>query len=581
MKKLSLLFALCLAVILTVSIAAADPIISLDFADGAGDVELVNAELVNDPTRGQVLKINGQGPNTCRTSYGLYTTDIFENTNWENGLTISMWIQTDVASETLMGSAPFYSFDLGNQGYIAAICSLETTMNTDGNQPETGISPRCWNDPANVSGGQNKTDEGIWQLLTVVYDPEDNNVKIYVDGEFYSASNLGGGSLDYVLFQVEFVYALRLGSWLCDWWNFGDYEGLIDDVNVYNVALTEDDIYDLYSSTKVSQTVIVKAPTLEELYTAEDHTPVYTLDFEDASTVELVNAEIVNDTYGAALKINGEGQGTCRTSYGLVTTDLFKDTDWSKGMTISMKVKAAQSDTLTGMAPIYSLDIGTQGYIAVVNSLQSGINTDGNQDVGIVPRFWNDPGNQGGSVNETRTGEWDTVTVVYGNNGSPSSMAIYLNGEVVVKPGIAKATAFGDGPEELFLTEQLNMVYALRLGSWLCDWWNYGDYEGLIDDVVIYNTALNPLEVKYAYEGVSVAEPVEEPAEEPVAEEPETVEAPAVEEVVEETVTVEEPAVEETVTPAPTAPQTFDFAVIAALVSLVSAGAAVTFKKRK
>ncbi|MBQ3860186.1 MAG: laminin G domain-containing protein, partial [Clostridia bacterium] len=515
MKKLAVVFALAMALLLTVTAFADDPVISIDFENGAGDVELVNAEIVDDVTRGKVLKINGQGNGTARTSYGLFTTDIFENTNWENGLTVSMWIQTDVGSQTLSGTAPIYSIDIARIGYIATVCSLETTMNTDGNEPDTGISPRCWNDPVNVAGGVNKTDEGIWQLLTVVYSPD--GIKIYVDGEFYADSPLGGGSMDMFLFEVEFATGLRLGAWNCDWWNYGDYQGLIDDVNVWNTALSEDDVFDIYADTKKAQTVVVKAPTVEELYTAEEHTPVYTLDFEDASALELVNAELVPGHAGNALKVSGTGVGTQGASYGLVKTDLFKDTDWTKGMTITMWVNAAQSDTLTGMAPIYSLDIGNQGYIGLVNSLQSGINTDGNEDIGIVPRFWNDPGNQGGSVNETRIGEWDQVTVVYNNDGA-NNMQIYRNGELVVRPGMNLGTQFGEGTNEQFFTEQLKMVYSLRLGSWLCVWWNNGDYEGLIDDLAIYNVALNPLEAKYLFTGMPEA--ADEPAAEAPAEEP-------------------------------------------------------------
>ena len=536
MKKLAVVFAVALAVLLSVAVYADDPIIAIDFEDGGDGLEFVNTEVVDDVTRGKVLKVNGQGNGTARSSYALYTTDLFENTNWENGLTVSMWIQTDVGSMTLSGTTPIYSIDMGNQGYIAAVCSLETTMNTDGNEPDTGISPRCWNDPVNVAGGVNKTDEGIWQLLTVVYSPD--GIKTYVDGEYYADSPLGGGDMDSFLFEVEFATALRLGAWTCTWWNYGDYQGLIDDVRVWNTALTEDDVFDLYADTKKVQTVVVKAPTVEELYTYEEHSPVWTMDFEDASAVELNNAEIVPGRTGNALRIKGQGRDTNGTSYGLVTTDLFKNTDWTKGMTISMWVNADASDTLTGIAPIYSLDIGNIGYIAVVNSLQSAINTDGNEDIGIVPRFWNDPGNFEGSKNETTAGQWDLVTVVYNNDGA-NNMAIYKNGEAVVRPGMNLGTQFGEGTPEQFFTEQIGQVYSLRFGSWLCAWWNWGDYEGMIDDVEIYNVALNPLEAKYLYTGVPAADeaPAEEaPAEEPAVEEP--AEAPA------EEPAAEEPAVE-------------------------------------
>ena len=58
MKKLAVVFALAMALLLTVTAFADDPVISIDFENGAGDVELVNAEIVDDVTRGKVLKIN-------------------------------------------------------------------------------------------------------------------------------------------------------------------------------------------------------------------------------------------------------------------------------------------------------------------------------------------------------------------------------------------------------------------------------------------------------------------------------------------------------------------------------------------
>ncbi|MBR4205566.1 MAG: hypothetical protein IKQ92_08825, partial [Clostridia bacterium] len=510
MKKFALVFALALAMLLTVSALAADPVISIDFADGAGDVELVNAEIVSDVTRGNVLKVNGQGPGTNRSSYGLYKTDVFENTDWENGLTVSCWIQTDVGSETLDPHAPIISIDatMAPQGYISAIISGETTMNTDGNQPETGISPRCWNDPnwATV----NRTEEGIWQLLTVVYDPIEDNVRYYLDDELINTQTLGGGTIDYVLFELEFYDLVRLGSWGCTWWNTGDYEGMIDDVAIYATALTEDEIVDRLNATKVAQTVVIKAPTLEEKYTAADHTPVAVIDFEDASAFELNNAELVNGRTGKAVKIKGSGPDNTGSSYALYNTDLFKNTDWSKGVTLNFWVNADASDTLTGTAPYYSFDLGNQGYIATVCSIQSAINTDGNQDIGIVPRFWNDPANIGSSTNDTTPGEWTLITVVYNEGGK--SMAIYKNGEAVGKPGINLGTQFGEGTPEQFF-EQVGMVETIRFGSWLCDWWKFGDYEGMIDDFEIYNEELNPLEVKYLFTGKpDAAETPAEPA---------------------------------------------------------------------
>lgn len=573
MKKLSLLVSFVLALVLATSVMAADePVLTIDFANGDNGMELVEAELVEDPTRGQVLKINGQGKNTCRTSYALLNTTVFEDNTWEEGMTLAMWIKTDVGSQTLMGSAPIWSIDIAGIGYFSVICSMEGTINSDGNDTSYGISPRVWNDPVNVSGGMNATEEGVWQHLVMVYSPEGQY--LYLDGELVNEPKINAGwSMDDCLFQLEFAHALRLGSWLCDWWNYGDYEGMIDDVVLYNVAMDQSDVQALAKATLIEQTVFEEAPTLEDLYDGTPVDPVYTNNFDDASTVELVEAAIVTDeAQGNAVEINGkgfwtEGEGDTatrvgnNTSYALLTTDLFANTDWTNGLTISMKVKADASETLNGMAPLYSFDIANVGYIGVVTSLQSGMNTDGNDtSLGIAPRLWNDPADRDNCKSKLTAGQWQTVTVVYDATG----MVIYLDGEAVVKPGINNG-AYSD------LAAQLQLVPALRLGAWNCSWWQYGDFEGLIDDVTIWNTALNPLQVKNAALGVAAEEvpaETEAPAEVPAETEEEVV-VPA-----ETEAEVTTPAEEE-------APLTFDLGIAAIAAAVLSLGTALVSKKRR
>ncbi len=582
MKKLSLLVSFVLALVLATSVMAADePVLSIDFANGDNGLELVNADLVEDPTRGQVLKINGQGPavknpdtdKANNLSYALLNTTVFEDNTWEEGMTLAMWIKTDVGSQTLTGTTPIWSIDIAGKGYFSVICSMEGTINSDGNDTSYGITPRVWNDPVNVSGGVNATEEGVWQHLVMVYSPEGQY--LYLDGELVNEPKINAGwSMDDCLFQLEFAHALRLGGWLCDWWNQGDYQGMIDDVVLYNVAMDQSEVKDLAKASKIEQTVFEEAPSLEDLYDGTKIDPVYVNNFDDASTVELVNAAIVSDAaQGNAVEINGVGPKgdaettTNRTSYGLITTDLFANTDWTNGLTISMKVKADASETLHGSAPIYSFDIARIGYIGVVTSLQSGINTDGNEDVGISPRIWNDPSDVGGSKSKLTAGQWQTVTVTYGAEG----MVIYLDGEVVVKPALNNGS-YAD------LAAQMQLVPALRLGAWTCDWWHFGDFEGLIDDVTIWNATLNPLQVMNFVTGVAAEEEVVE-TEAPVVEtEPEVV-APVETEA--EVVAPAETEAEVVAPAEPEAPQTFDLGIAAIAAAVLSLGTALVSKKRR
>ena len=567
MKKLWIVLSVVLAAVLAVTAFAADPVLSIDFADGDNGMELVDSELVNDPTRGQVLQVSGMGPGTTGQSYAVLTTDLFKTTNWDDGFTVNMWVKTDVGSSTLHGTAPLFSLDIANQGYIGLVTSLEAAINTDGNQPETGISPRIWCDPANTSGGMCQLEEGVWQFVSLVFC--EDHMELYVDGELYANPPFANGNSNdlsnmlNLFVELEEVYSVRLGSWLCSWWNYGDFEGMIDDFTIYNYALSADEVSELYSSTSVTQTEFEKAPTLEELYTATYSAPVYTADLTKA---ELTNAELVTGTeHGDAVQIKGTGEGTNGTSYALITDNFFSTADWSKGMTVSLWVKADDSATLKGNAPLYSFDISNQGYIAAVASIESGINTTGNEDAEFEI-CWNDPGNVGGSTSKLTAGKWQNVTVVYGDG----AMALYLDGEVMAKPGI-------NGAGMAALMDQMKYVPSLRLGSWLCSWWQQGDFEGQIADVEIYNTALNPLEVQQAYtktgafaEGAKVEETT-------ATEETTAPETTAPETTAEETVV----APVTTDTTAEKAPQTFDVVTVAAVAMVMSLGSVIVIKKRR
>ncbi len=248
----------------------AAPVLTIDFADGAGDVELVNAEIVKDSERGNVLQVNGVGTSQTGASYGLLKTDVFENTDWENGMTVNMWVKT-ADSSTLHGTAPIFSLDIANVGYIALTTSLESAINTDGNDTSLGISPRIWTDPANVSGGINMTEVDVWQMLTVVYN--EDHIDLYVDGELYSDHPFANGNatdltaMFNLMLESNFVYSVRLGSWLCSWWQFGDYEGCIDDFTVYNSYLSADEVAAIYAATKdveVAAEPVVEEPVVEE-----------------------------------------------------------------------------------------------------------------------------------------------------------------------------------------------------------------------------------------------------------------------------------------------------------------------------
>ncbi len=307
MKKIiSMLVAAAMMATFAISASAADeaatpePVLTIDFADGAGDVELVNAEIVKDSERGNVLQVNGIGTEKTGESYGLLKTDVFEKTDWENGMTVNLWIKT-ADSSTLHGTAPIFSLDIANVGYIALTTSLESAINTDGNDTSLGIAPRIWTDPQDVGGAINLTETDVWQMLTVVYN--EDHIDLYVDGELYSDHPFTNGnatdltSMFNLMLESNFVYSVRLGSWLCSWWQFGDYEGLIDDFTVYNSYLSAEDVAAIYTATKDVEVPADAAPVeeapAEEAPVEEapaEEAPVEEAPVEEAPVEEVVEA---------------------------------------------------------------------------------------------------------------------------------------------------------------------------------------------------------------------------------------------------------------------------------------------------
>ena len=119
MKKLWIVLSVVLAAVLAVTAFAADPVLSIDFADGDNGMELVDSELVNDPTRGQVLQVSGMGPSTTGQSYAVLTTDLFKTTNWDDGMTINMWVNP--TSEAPHFTEPLLSSPLTSQIRVTSV----------------------------------------------------------------------------------------------------------------------------------------------------------------------------------------------------------------------------------------------------------------------------------------------------------------------------------------------------------------------------------------------------------------------------------------------------------------------------
>lgn len=216
--------------------------------------------------------------------------------------------------------------------------------------------------------------------------------------------------------------------------------------------------------------------------------PVAGFGFNEDEGMTIVGGELASDAErGQVLTLNG---GAKHDSYATIDSDVYANTDWTDGMTIAFWVKAADSNP--GIAPLYSFNIvdnGCEGYIATTDSLEIGINSDGNSGMALYPRVWADPAVVDGTAQPVLTaGTWQHVAVTL----SASGMVIYLDGEVYSNPVLGPSSA----NFKMFL-DQLQYIYGLQLGNWNCGWWEeIGAFAGSYDDVYVFNTALTQDQVK-------------------------------------------------------------------------------------
>lgn len=216
--------------------------------------------------------------------------------------------------------------------------------------------------------------------------------------------------------------------------------------------------------------------------------PVESFGFEKEGEMQLSGGSITKDSErGSVLTLNGGAKGS---SYAKADSDVYKNTDWTDGMTIAFWVKA--TDSTPGISPLYSFSIAdhdSEGYIATTDSLEIAINTDGNSGMAEYPRVWADPAVVDATAQPVLTaGKWQHVAVTL----SASGMTIYLDGEKYSEPVLGPSSA-----NFKIFTSQIQYCYGLQLGNWNCGWWEeIGSFAGSFDDVYVFNKSLSQNEVK-------------------------------------------------------------------------------------
>lgn len=266
MKKL---IALILILIMTValllpafvSVAAVSPsdaVVNIDFANGIPDgMEVVGAELVSDPVKGQVMSFTGStGGINGSTSKAAMPMESLATTDFSKGISWTVWVKGTSATH---GMHPIFNIDLTRIGYLTLLADLVVTANSDGNETSWGIE-RVWSDPPNPLEDEISLIGEEWMHLSVVINA--GGVFLYKNGKLYERDPWANGSFsnipEVMLEQMSYATGVTLGAYGCDWWKFGDFSGQISSAALYNKTLTADDIKELYIN---SGGVYVEDPT--------------------------------------------------------------------------------------------------------------------------------------------------------------------------------------------------------------------------------------------------------------------------------------------------------------------------------
>ncbi|HUY69531.1 MAG TPA: LamG domain-containing protein [Candidatus Tyrphobacter sp.] len=142
-------------------------------------------------------------------------------------MTTALWFKTTSAS----GTHDLFSF-------LQGTCGSDVFQLT----PTSFLGLYCFSDGSDALASTNQTvNDGNWHFATLTYDG--SHVKIYIDGLLAGTSGLASGKSIQV--SADGGAYFFIGSYLG---GGGFFPGTIDDVRVYNRALTASEIQNLYNS---------------------------------------------------------------------------------------------------------------------------------------------------------------------------------------------------------------------------------------------------------------------------------------------------------------------------------------------
>lgn len=390
-----------------------------------------NGIIINNATRvsgitGQCLELSGSGYIDLGNVFG---------DNVQNELTLSAWIKPTSSTDSWQGlitheGANYNTFTL----YINPLYK-KIGFKT------TGTSP-IWNQWTEV--GNTTLWDGSWHHISVTYN---GSVKtIFLDGIAVKTVNSTGA------IEPGQGYKLVIGAASKELPSTSLYKGQLDEVRIFNYALTSDKIQSLMTTSNNSE------------YLFEETSGLTVIDSKGLNNGTIVNSlSRVAGVKGNGIEFNGSGYIDLGQAFG---------TNVQSELTLSCWIKPTlSSDGWQGVITHEGLNYNT--FTLYINPQYKKI---GFKTTGTAPSWYQ--WFEVAGVNSIWDGNWHNLTVTF--NGSQK--VIYVDG-IIIK------TVVSTGQIES------GLGYKLFLGAASKELPSTSLYKGVMDEVRIYNSALNSTQV--------------------------------------------------------------------------------------
>jgi hypothetical protein len=381
--------------------------------------------------------------------------------NVSNGLTIEFWLQPDAtnAMNTIQGlvTSDFYGLEISS-GFQSRI-GVNFFLSTD--------SGNSWPMISEVNGGGAVVSAGDWHHIAGTYDG--SALQLYVDGQPYGYALSHTGNISPMASGSFLALGSEAGRLFCGGCCAGrDFNGLLDEVTIYNRALDASEIEDIYNADGAGKYIpdCVPCPTNAVAWWPAEGDATDILNGHNGSPVN--GADFASGMVGQAFALNGTNQ--------YVEVPDSTALNPTSAMTVEAWVKP-RLPFCTSWAPVIKKE-GSGGGTDNGFSLE----TSGSSSL----LFWlylNGPG-WSCSPSATLTADtWSHFAGVY--NGS--AISIYLNGSLVGSYSasgqiVASTNSLQTGHDPVLTDRYFN---------------------GYIDEPTIYARALSAQEIQSIYDAGS------------------------------------------------------------------------------